>query len=139
MAITVHLDIVSADKNIFSGLVEMVILTGEMGELGILPGHAPLLTAIQPGPIRVIKQGNKEEVFFVSSGILEVQPTIVTVLADTVVRALDLDEAKAAQARENAKKLLEEKRAKTDFSQALADLAFALAQLRTIRSLRGRK
>ena len=136
MALSVHLDIVSVEQQIFSGLAEMLIITGEMGELGILPSHAPLITTVKPGPARIIKQGGKEEIYYISGGILEVQPNVITVLADTVVRAGDLDEAKAKEAKERAVKLLSNQRSKADFSQALSDLALAVAQLRSIRSLR---
>ena len=93
MAMTVHCDIVSAEAEIFSGLVEMVIAHGNLGDLGIAPGHAPLITDLKPGPIRLIKQGGEAEVFYISGGFLEVQPNMVKVLADTVQRAADIDEA----------------------------------------------
>jgi F-type H+-transporting ATPase subunit epsilon len=136
MAISVHLDVVSAEKQIFSGLAEMVVLTGELGELGILPNHTQLLTTIKPGPVRVIKQGGKEEIFYVSGGILEVQPNSITILADTVVRAADLDEAKTIEAKERAERLIAAKQSHKDFSQALIDLSVAIAQLRAIRTLK---
>ncbi len=136
MAITMHLDIVSAEANIFSGLVEMVVATGAMGELGILPGHTQLLTALKPGLIRATKQGGEEEVFYVDGGFLEVQPTIVTVLADTAARAADLDEVAALAAKERAEKILASKTAEVEYSQALGELAEAAAQLRAIEQLR---
>lgn len=136
MAMTMHLDIVSAEAAIFSGLAEMVIATGVVGELGILPGHTPLLTSLKPGLIRAILQGGNEEVFYVQGGILEVQPTIVTVLADTAVRAADLDEAAALEAKARAEKILESKKAEVVYSQALSELAEAAAQLRAIEQLR---
>lgn len=136
MAMTMHLDIVSAESNIFSGLVEMVVATGAMGELGILPGHTQLLTALKPGLIRATKQGGEEEVFYVDGGFLEVQPTIVTVLADTAARAADLDEVAALAAKERAEKILATKSAEVEYSQALGELAEAAAQLRAIEQLR---
>ena len=102
MAMTVHCDIVSAEEAIFSGLVEIVVATGESGELGILPHHTPLLTALVPGPIRVKKQNGEEEIFYISGGFLEVQPDSVTVLADTALRADNIDEAAALEAKKHA-------------------------------------
>lgn len=136
MAITVHLDIVSAEQQIFSGLAEKVIMVGALGELGILPGHVALLTPIKAGPVRVTKQGGKEEVFYISGGTLEVQPDSITILADTVVRANDLDEAKALEAKKNAARLLANKKANVDITTALIQLAQATAQLRAIGLIR---
>ncbi len=136
MAMSVHCDIVSAEENLFSGLVEQVIAAGTEGDLGILPGHAPLLTALQPGPVRVIKQGGEQEVIYVSGGFLEVQPNVVTVLADTAVRAHDLDEAAAIEAQKAAEQALANKAGDFDYSQAAAQLAAAAAQLRAIQQLR---
>ena len=136
MAITVHCDIVSAEKSIFSGLVEMVVAHGQLGDLGIAPGHAPLLTQLNPGPIRVIKQNGEEEVYYVSGGMLEVQPQLVTVLADTAQRAGDVDEAAAQQALEDARRALENQSSDINYSAAAAMLAEAAAQLRTIQALR---
>lgn len=136
MAISVHLDIVSAEAEIFSGLAEMVFATGTIGELGIAPGHAPLLTGLKPGQIRVIRQGGAEEVFYISGGMLEVQPNVVTVLADTAVRATDLDEAAAIAAKEKAEKALAMRGAEFDYSRALTELAEAAAQIQAIRQLR---
>lgn len=136
MAMTVHCDIVSAEGEIFSGLVEMVIAHGNLGDLGIAPGHAPLITNLTPGPIRLVKQGGEEEVFYISGGFLEVQPSMVKVLADTVQRADDLDEAAAQDAVKAAEKALNEKGAEFDYGSAAARLAEAAAQLRTIHQLR---
>jgi F-type H+-transporting ATPase subunit epsilon len=130
---TIQLDIVSLESNIFSGLVEMVVVTGTMGELGILPGHTQLLTSIKPGQIRIALPGNIQEVYYVSGGILEVQTYAITILADTVVHAADLDEAAAIASRENAKRLLVGKKSAVEFTGVLAQLAQAVAQLRTIR------
>jgi F-type H+-transporting ATPase subunit epsilon len=136
MAMTVHCDIVSAEGEIFSGLVEMVIAHGNLGDIGIAPGHAPLITDLKPGPIRLIKQGGEAEVFYISGGYLEVQPSMVKVLADTVQRAGDLDEASAQEAVKAAEKALNEKGAEFDYGSAAARLAEAAAQLRTIQQLR---
>ncbi|EFW77768.1 F0F1 ATP synthase subunit epsilon [Pseudomonas amygdali pv. mori str. 301020] len=133
---TVHCDIVSAEGEIFSGLVEMVIAHGNLGDLGIAPGHAPLITDLKPGPIRLIKQGGEAEVFYISGGFLEVQPNMVKVLADTVQRAADLDEASAQAAVLAAEKALNEKGADFDYGSATARLAEAAAQLRTVQQIR---
>ncbi len=133
---TVHCDIVSAEGEIFSGLVEMVIAHGSLGDLGIALGHAPLITELKPGPIRLIKQGGEDEVFYISGGYLEVQPNMVKVLADTVQRAADLDEASAQEAVKAAEKALNEKGADFDYGAAAARLAEAAAQLRTVQQIR---
>jgi F-type H+-transporting ATPase subunit epsilon len=139
MAMTMHCDIVSAEREIFSGRVTMVIATGTLGELGIMPGHAPLLTGIMPGPVRLKMDGGEEEVFFASGGFLEVQPGVVTVLADTALRADDLDEAEAAAAKDQAERELSDRAADFDFSVAAAQLAEAGARLRTLAELRKRR
>lgn len=136
MAMTVHCDIVSAEEELFSGLVEMVVAHGHMGDLGVLPGHAPLLSTIKPGPVRVIKEGGVEEVFYISGGFIEVQPDMVKVLADTAIRAADLDEAAALEAKKAAEKAMVAKSADMDYTTASARLAEAAAQLRTIHELR---
>ena len=136
MAMTVHCDIVSAEGEIFSGLVEMVIAHGSLGDLGIAPGHAPLITNLVPGPITLTKQGGAQEVFYISGGFLEVQPNMVKVLADTVQRAGDLDEASAQEAVKAAEKALNEKGADFDYSAAAVRLAEAAAQLRTLQQIR---
>ena len=133
---TVHCDIVSAEGEIFSGLVEMVIAHGSLGDLGIALGHAPLITELKPGLIRLIKQGGEAEVFYISGGYLEVQPNMVKVLADTVQRAGDLDEASAQEAVKAAEKALNEKGADFDYSAAAVRLAEAAAQLRTLQQIR---
>jgi len=139
MAMTMHCDIVSAEKEIFSGRVTMVIATGALGELGVMPGHAPLLTGIKPGPIRLKFDNGDEQVFFASGGFLEVQPSTVTVLADTALRADDLDEAAAQQAKEIAERSLQGQAADFDFSVAAAQLAEASARLRTVEELKRRR
>ena len=136
MAITVHCDIVSAEEEIFSGLVEMVIATGSLGDLGIAPGHAPLLTDLNPGPIRLINQGGEEEVFYISGGFLEVQPNQVKVLADTALRADDMDELAAEEAKKLAEQELANQSGEFDYSRAATQLAEAAAQLRTLQAIR---
>jgi F-type H+-transporting ATPase subunit epsilon len=136
MAMTVHCDIVSAEKQLFSGLVELVVAAGVEGDLGVMPGHAPLLTRLKPGPVRVKTQNGEEEVFYVSGGFLEVQPKLVTVLADTAVRAQDMDEAEAEQAKQRAKEALEGKNTDMDYTLAAATLAEATARLRTIEQIK---
>ena len=139
MAATMQCDIVSAEKEIYSGRVTMVIATGTIGELGILPGHAPLLTGIKPGPVTLRFEDGEEDVFFASGGFLEVQPGIVTVLADTALRADDIDEAAAVESRERAERDLSEQAADFDFSMATAQLADAAGRQRTLEELRKRR
>ena len=139
MAATMQCDIVSAEKEIFSGRVTMVIATGTIGELGILPGHAPLLTGIRPGPVTLRFEDGEEDVFFASGGFLEVQPGIVTVLADTALRADDIDEAAAVESRDQAERDLSEQAADFDFSLATAQLADAAGRQRTLEELRKRR
>lgn len=136
MSMTIHCDIVSAEEEIFSGLVEMIVATGSLGELGISYGHAPLLTALEPGPIRIVKNGGNEEVYFVSGGYLEVQPGTVSVLADTAIRAHDLDEAAALEAKKEAEQALSNQTGDFDYGRAASQLAAAAAQLRTIQAIR---
>jgi len=138
MAMTIHCDIVSAEREIFSGLVEMLVATGSLGELGIGYGHAPLLTDLVPGPIRIVKPGGEEEVYYASGGYLEVQPGVISVLADTAVRADDVDEAAAEAARQAAEHDLANQSGDFDYGRASAQLAEAAAQLRTLRKLRDR-
>jgi F-type H+-transporting ATPase subunit epsilon len=139
MAMTMHCDIVSAEEGIFSGRVTLVSVTGTVGELGIMPGHAPLLTGIRPGPVRLKFDNGEEQVFFASGGFLEVQPGVVTLLADTAVRAEDLDEAAALEAQKAAELALEERDASIEFSVAAAQLAEAMARQRTLDELRKRR
>ena len=139
MAKKLHVDIVSAEQQIFSGEATMVIAPGESGELGILPEHAPLLTRIKPGTVRIVTGEGEEEVIYVSGGMMEVQPDMVTVLADTSVRAHDLDEAKALEAERLAKEALANRTGAMEHAKALAELAEASAQLAAIRKLRSRK
>ena len=139
MATSVHCSIVSAEQEIFSGLVEMVVATGTMGELGILPGHAPLLSGIKPGPIRLVLEGGVDEIFFASGGFIEVQPTSITVLADTAFRADNIDEAAAAEAEGKAQAELKDQRSEVDFARVTADLQEQAAMLRTVRKMREQK
>lgn len=136
MLMAVHCDIVSAETQIFSGLVEMVVATGSEGDLGICHGHAPLLTGLKPGPVKLIKQGGDEDMYYVSGGYLEVQPYLITILADSVLRADDMDEAAALEAKETAKKELVNMTGDFDYSAAATQLAEATAQLRTLQAIR---
>ncbi|WP_166252845.1 F0F1 ATP synthase subunit epsilon [Marinobacter salicampi] len=136
MGITVHCDVVSAERKIFSGLVEMLVATGSEGELGVQYGHAPLLTQLKPGTVRIVKQGGEEEILYVSGGYLEVQPNLVTLMADTATRAKDLNEAAAVEAQREAEKALANRTGEFEYSRAAAELAEAAAQLRTIQNLR---
>jgi F-type H+-transporting ATPase subunit epsilon len=139
MTMTVHVDVVSAEESIFSGLAEFVVLPGEAGELGILPGHMPLMTRIKPGAVRLkVPQQDQEELIFVAGGILEVQPGLVTVLADTAIRGKDLDEAKALDAKRKAEEAMADKSAEMDYARAQAELAEAVAQLSALQKLRRR-
>lgn len=133
---TLRLDIVSAEKQIFSGEVEMIFVTGEMGELGIAPGHSQLLTTLRPGYVRVILPNKDEEVFYISGGMLEVQPYIASVLADTAMRANDIDEAAALAAKEQAENALAGKMSAIDIARATAELAAVTAQIRAIQHLK---
>jgi F-type H+-transporting ATPase subunit epsilon len=139
MAMTLHVDIVSAEAEIFSGTATMVFAPAEMGEVGITPRHAPLLTRLRPGEVRVQTQSGQEEMFYVSGGMLEVQPHVVTILADTAIRAHDLDEAQALEAKERAEKMLADKGADIDYARAQAELAESIAQLAAIRKLREKR
>ena len=137
MAMTVHVDVVSAEEQIFSGIAEVVVVPGEMGELGIYPGHTALMTRVKPGAVR-IKRPNQEheELIYVSGGMLEVQPSVVTVLADTAIRGHDLDEARALEAKQAAEEAIKNRTSDIDYAQAQAELAEAIAQLRAIQQLR---
>jgi F-type H+-transporting ATPase subunit epsilon len=136
MASTVFCSIVSAEREIFAGQVEMVVASGTIGELGILPGHTPLLSGVKPGPVRLILEGGREEIFFASGGFIEVQPTSITILADTAIRADDLDEAAALEAKKKAELELSDQRSDIDFARVTADLQEQAAMLRTIQKVR---
>ena len=133
---TMHCEIVSAEKGLFSGAISKLSAVGTIGGLGIHPGHAPLLTGIRPGPVTLTMEDGTEDVFFASGGYIEIQPGVVTILADTAVRADDIDEAQAAEAREAAEKAFHDRAADFDFSVAQAMLAEAMAQQRTLDELR---
>lgn len=136
MAMTIHCDIVSAEEAIFSGLAEMVVAHGVQGDLGIVYGHAPLLTSLEPGPVRVKLQHGEERIYYVSGGYLEVQPNAVSILADTALRADDLDEASALESQREAQQALANQHGDVDYGRAAAQLAAAAAQLRTIQQIR---
>jgi len=139
MANTIHVDVVSSEESIYSGDAEFVVLPGEMGELGIYPKHTPLLTQIKPGIVRIKVPGQAEEqIVFVQGGFLEVQPNVVTVLSDTAIRAHDLDEAKALEAKRQAEQTMQNKTSQADIAMAEGELASAMAQLAAIRRLRRR-
>jgi F-type H+-transporting ATPase subunit epsilon len=138
MVMTVHVDIVSAEKEIFSGLAEMVFAPAELGEVGISPRHAPFITRLKPGEVRVKVSETESYPFYVSGGMLEVQPHLVTVLADTAIRAKDIDEAAAIEAKAKAEEALADKSGKIDYATAQAQLAQAIMQLRTLDRLRKR-
>jgi F-type H+-transporting ATPase subunit epsilon len=134
---TVHVDVVSAEEQIFSGLAEVVVVPGEMGELGIYPRHTALMTRIKPGAVRIKRPDQEqEELIYVSGGMLEVQPSVVTILADTAIRGGDLDEARALEAKQAAEEAMKNRTSDIDYAQAQAELAEAIAQLRAIQQLR---
>jgi len=140
MANTIHVDVVSAEESIYSGEAEFVVLPGVAGELGIYPRHTPLLTQIKPGAVRIKVPGEAEETLvFVQGGFLEVQPNVITVLADTAIRAHDLDEAKALEAKSRAEEAMQRKLSAEEIAKAQAELAGAAAQIAAIRKLRQRK
>jgi F-type H+-transporting ATPase subunit epsilon len=133
---TIKCDIVSAEAEIFHGQAQMVIASGEMGELGIAPRHAPLITRLKPGQVRVIPESGEEQFFYVSGGILEVQPNLVTVLADTAMRAKDIDENAARRAKEEAERVIANRGDEMEIAEAQAQLAMATAQLEALERLR---
>jgi F-type H+-transporting ATPase subunit epsilon len=140
MAMTIHVDVVSAEESIFGGLAEFVVLPGEAGELGILPGHTQLMTRIRPGTVRLkLPDRAEEELIFVAGGVLEVQPNCVTVLADTAIRGHDLDEAKAIEAKKLAEEAMRSRTSEMEYAKAEAELASAIAQLQAIQKLRTRR
>jgi len=138
MTMTIHVDIVSAEREIFSGLAEMVFAPAELGEVGISPRHAPLITKLNPGEVRVKVSDNESYPFYISGGLLEVQPHLVTILADTAIRAKDIDEAAALEAKAKAEEALADKSGKIDYATAQAQLAQAVMQLRTLDRFRKR-
>ncbi|NNM60406.1 MAG: F0F1 ATP synthase subunit epsilon [Legionellales bacterium] len=136
MAFTIKVDIVSAESTVYSGQAIGVFLMGELGELGIYPGHSQLLTRLKPGYIRLQFENNNEAVFYISGGFVEIQPDIVTVLADTAERAQDIDQMAAVEAREQAERLLQDKQGEIDYATVLAELAQATAQIQAIARLK---
>jgi F-type H+-transporting ATPase subunit epsilon len=135
-----HVDVVSAERSIFSGLVEFIVAPAAMGEVGIYPRHAPLITRIKAGSVRLkLPDREEEELIYVSGGLLEVQPLVVTILADTAVRGRDLDEVKAQEAKQRAEEAMRDRSASIDYAQAQAELAEAVAQLHAIQRLRKQK
>ena len=134
---SIHVDVVSAEQEIFSGLAEVVIVPAQMGEVGIYPRHAPMITRIKPGSVRIkIPEQTEDELIYVSGGMLEVQPSIVTILADTAIRGADLDEAKALEAKVRAEEAMKDKSSKIDYAKAQAELAESLAQIAAIEKIR---
>jgi len=136
MAMTIHCDIASAEEMIFSGRIESLVAAGSLGDLGIYPGHAPLLTALIPGPVRIKKQDGDEEIYYVSGGFLEVQPGTVNILADTAIRAHDVDEANALQAKKEAEEAIQNQSAEMEYAEAASQLAQAAAQIRVLQQIR---
>lgn len=137
MSMTMHVDVVSAEEEIFSGPATMLFAPGAMGDLGIMPRHAPLLTRIKPGEVRIqTAESDEEQVIYVSGGMLEIQPGAVTVLADTATRAHDIDEAAAIEAKERAEKTLEDQKDDVDYAAASAELAEAMAQIQAVQRLK---
>ena len=136
MAMTIHCDIVSAEEEIFSGRAKLIVANGIQGDLGVTYGHAPLLTTLEPGPVRIVLDNGEEQVYYVSGGYLEVQPNVVSILADTALRADDLDEAAALEAQKAAQHAMTNQSADIDYSRAAAQLAAATAQLRTLQQIR---
>ncbi|MGE5027908.1 MAG: F0F1 ATP synthase subunit epsilon [Betaproteobacteria bacterium] len=140
MAMTIHVDVVSAETSLFSGAAEFLVAPAEMGEVGIYPRHAPLITRIKPGTVRLkLPDRDEEELIYVSGGLLEVQPQVVTILADTALRGRDLDEVKAQEAKQRAEEAMRDRTAAIDYATAQAELAEAVAQLQAIQRLRKQK
>ena len=136
MASSIQCDIVSAERDIFSGEIEMLVANGSLGELGVVHGHAPLLTILRPGPVRIVFSSGEEEVFYVSGGFLEVQKEVVTLLTDTAMRAEDVDESAALKAVEDAEKAMSNQNSEFDYGTAAAQLAEAAAQLRALKQMK---
>ena len=139
MAMTIKIDIVSAENEIFSGSANMVYVPAVMGEIGIAPRHTPLLTTLKAGEVRVNNDGEEEQSFFVSGGLLEVQPHVITVLADTAIRAADIDEAAALEAKARAEKMMDENKSEFEFAQAKAELAQSIARLKALKNIKKKR
>jgi F-type H+-transporting ATPase subunit epsilon len=139
MAMTMHVNIVSAENEIYSGTVTQVFAPAEMGEVGIMPRHAPMLSTLKPGVVRVISQEDEEQTFFVSGGILEIQPHVVTILSDTALRAADIDESAALEAKSRAEAAMKDKASDMDYAKAKSELVEAVAQIEALKKLRKKK
>ena len=139
MAMTMHINIVSAEQEIYSGTVTQVFAPAEMGEVGIMPRHAPMLSTLKPGVVRVITQEGDEQSFFVSGGILEIQPHVVTILSDTALRAADIDESAALEAKARAEAAIKDKASDMDYAKAKTELIEAVAQIEALRKVRKKK
>ena len=139
MAMTIHVNIVSAEKEIYSGTVIQVFAPAEMGEVGVMPRHAPMLSTLKPGVVRVLLQDGDEQAFYVSGGILEIQPHVVTILSDTALRAADIDESAALEAKARAEAAMKDKASDMDYAKAKTELIEAVAQIEALRKLRKKK
>jgi len=139
MAMTMHVNIVSAEQEIYSGTVTQVFAPAEMGEVGVMPRHAPMLSTLKPGVVRVILQDGEEETFYVSGGILEIQPHVITILSDTALRAADIDEAAALEAKSRAEAAMKDKASDMDYVKAKTVLIEAVAQIEALKKLRKKK
>jgi len=139
MAMTMHVNIVSAEQEIYSGTVIQVFAPAEMGEVGVLPRHAPMLSTLKAGVVRVISQEGEEQTFFVSGGILEIQPHVVTILSDTALRAADIDESAALEAKSRAEAAMKDKASDMDYAKAKTELIEAVAQIEALKKIRKKK
>lgn len=139
MAMTMHVNIVSAEQEIFSGTVTQVFAPAEMGEVGIMPRHAPMLSTLKPGVVRILSQDGEEQTFFVSGGILEIQPHVVTILSDTALRAADIDESAALEAKSRAEAVMKDKASDLDYAKAKSELVEAVAQIEVLKKIRKKK
>lgn len=139
MAMTMHINIVSAENEIYSGTITQVFAPAEMGEVGVLPRHAPMLTTLKPGVVRVISQDGEEQSFYVSGGILEIQPHVVTILSDTALRAADIDESAALEAKARAEAAMKDKASEMDYAKAKSELIEAVAQIEALKKLRKKR
>jgi F-type H+-transporting ATPase subunit epsilon len=136
---TMHLNIVSAENEIYSGTITQVFAPAEMGEVGVMPRHAPMLSTLKPGVVRVISQDGEEQSFYVSGGILEIQPHVVTILSDTALRAADIDESAALEAKARAEAAMKDKASEMDYAKAKSELIEAVAQIEALKKLRKKK
>jgi len=139
MAMTMHLNIVSAENEIYSGTITQVFAPAELGEVGVMPRHAPMLSTLKPGVVRVIPQEGEEQSFYVSGGILEIQPHVVTILSDTALRAADIDESAALEAKSRAEAAIKDKASEMDYAKAKSELIEAVAQIEALKKLRKKK